>query len=161
MKLLLALAAAFAVLVVVVLWGSAWLKTQPWAAKFLAWFEPAAITLWRKSETIFFARLKMLTGILLMVLAQLGTLDLTPLMPFVPDQYEPLLKMAFNMLPLLLTVLGAIDERLRNTTSKPIEIVALPAADVSFEVALAVSRAESAKEAAVAVVAEAKAEGVV
>lgn len=136
-----------------------WLKQQPWALGFFAAIEPIEIALWKKSETILFARLKMLVGVLLTVLTQAGEIDLTPLMPFVPDEYQGLVKLAFNLLPLTLTVLGMMDEKLRKDTTKPVVIAALP--DAVAATMPEVVAAEETKVEAVAAVVEAKKEGAV
>lgn len=131
------------------LWGRAWLIKQPWAQGFFAWIEPYEILLFKKSQTILWARLKVLAGFILMALAQFGTIDLTPLMPFVPDQYQGTVKFAFNLLPLIVTLDGSIGEKLRNTTTKPIELIAAPttAATVAAE-----SKVDEANAEAVATV---------
>ena len=148
---------------VVLLWyvlgGRAWLKSKPWADGFFAAVEPIEILLYRKSETILWARLKMLVGVVLTVLIYLGSLDLTPIMPFVPEQYHAQVQALYNLLPMLITLVGMADEKLRNTSSKPIELVALPDKVVAENpmVAQAVAAADATKAEAVAVVAEAKA----
>jgi hypothetical protein len=96
-----------------ILWGREWLKSKSWAAGFFSWIEPIEIALFKKSPTILFARLKMLTGLILMALTQLGTIDLTPIMPFVPEQYQGIVHVAFNLLPLVISVMGVMDEKLR------------------------------------------------
>jgi hypothetical protein len=151
------------VITVLLLWyalkGRAWLKSKPWASGFFAWVEPIEIVLFKKSETILFARLKILSGLVLTVLTQVGTIDLTPFMPFVPDKYQGYVNAAVNALPLVISVMGWADERLRNTTSKPIELVAVPDKVVaeSPKLAEAVAMADATKAEAVAVVTEAKA----
>jgi hypothetical protein len=157
MKIVIVLGVICAVIAIYVLWLRKWLKTKPWADGFFAAIEPIEIALWKKSETILFARFKMFIGLLLTCLTQLGAIDLTPLMPFVPDQYEPFVKLAFNMLPMVLTVLGVIDEKLRKDTTKPLELVAIAEKDITPEVAEAIATADDAKDAAVAVAEEAKA----
>ncbi len=142
-----------------VLIGRSWLKAQPWTQGFFEWIEPYEIVLFKKSETILWARLKMFVGILLTMLTQLGALDLTPLMPLVPDQYEPAVRLIFNFLPLAITAVGLMDERLRNNTTEPIEITALPEKAIPVEVKEAVAQANEAKAEAVAVVEEAKKAG--
>lgn len=139
-------------LAVYALWGREWLKSKPWAAPFFAWIEPIEIALFQKSETILFARLKIVTGALLTLLANLGTVDLTPLMPFVPEKWQPYVHAAFNFLPLIISAVGWMDEQLRKKTTKPIELVAVPAAAVTSEVAVAIAQADEAKEQAVATV---------
>lgn len=157
MKILIGLSALAAVLTWYALWGRDWLKNKPWAAWVFDWIEPFEIAFYKKSETILFARLKMLSGVVLMALTQIGTIDLTPIMPFVPDAYEPYVRVAFNLLPLVLTLMGVIDEKLRNATTKPIELVAVAEKDITPEVATAIVVAEVAKADAVQAVADAKA----
>jgi hypothetical protein len=142
-----------------ILWGREWLKSKSWAAGFFSWIEPIEIALFKKSPTILFARLKMLTGLILMALTQLGTIDLTPIMPFVPEQYQGIVHVAFNLLPLVISVMGVMDEKLRNATTLPIEVVAVPDKVIAENtvVADAVASAVVAKEQAVAAVADAKA----
>lgn len=134
------------------IWGRAWLKTKPWAKGFFDWIEPIEIKLYKKSETILLARLKVATGVLLTVLTYLGTIDLTPLMPFVPDQYEGVLRAAFNLLPLTISLLGLADEKLRNQTTLPVELVAVSEAKASPRVKEAIALADATKTEAVQVV---------
>lgn len=159
MRILLPLALIVAVLLVYALWGRDWLKSKSWAAGFFAWIEPVEIALFKKSVTLLVAR--MLTGLggVLTLLAQLGSIDITPLMPLVPDQYEGIVRVVWNLLPLLVTGLGMIVEKLRNATTLPIEVVAVPEKVLSenVRVAAAVATVEVAKAEAVAVVNEQKA----
>lgn len=152
------LAALAAALLIYAVWGRPWLKSKPWAAGFFAAIEPLELALWKKSETILFARLKMAIGAVLMCLAWMGDIDLTPIMPLVPAQYQAYVHTFVNMLPLLITVVGWMDEQLRKTTTKPLEVVALPDA-LPADVADAVAKAEAAKFEAVAVAVEAKQAG--
>jgi hypothetical protein len=92
-----------------------------------------------------------------MVLTQFGAIDLTPLMPFVPEQYAGIVHIIFNFLPLIITLIGALDEKLRNATTKPVELVAVPEATAPPEVKAAIAQADAAKQDAVAVVAQSKA----
>lgn len=140
--------------------GRDWLQGKPWAAPFysLPWVQWIEIKFWKKSQTILWARFKMLVGAVLAALVQLGSIDLTPLMPFVPDAYEPMVRAVINLLPLLITVVGMADEKNRNNTTKPIEIVAVPE-EAPPEVMAKIMRVEAANVAAVATVEEAKAEG--
>jgi hypothetical protein len=137
--------------------GRAWLKTKPWAQGFFSLIEPVEIVLFRKSETILFARLKMLTGLILTLLTQIGSIDLTPIMPFVPNGWEPYVRVAFNLMPLIITFVGWMDESLRKTTTKPIELVAVPdkVAEANPKIADAIATAEVAKTEAVAEVKQA------
>lgn len=144
------------------LWGRNWLKARDWrwSNAFFAWIEPIEIKLWKNSKTIFVARLKMLVGLLLTFATQLGAIDITPIMPFVPDAWEPAVRIIWSFLPLTITLIGWMDEQLRKETTKPIEVVALPE-DKPLKVAEAEKMVELAVADAKAVVQEAKAEGMV
>ena len=150
-----------AVITALLLWyalqGREWLKSKSWAAPFFVWIEPIELALYKKSETILVARLKVIVGAVLTLLTQIGSIDLTPLIPFVPERHQPYVNFAINLLPLLISALGLIDEKLRNGTTKPIELVAVPERDVSPEVADALMAADAAKVDAVAVVEASKA----
>jgi hypothetical protein len=153
----------FAIIIWYAIRGRAWLKTKPWAQGFFAHVEPIEIFLYNKSETILFARLKMVTGVILAVLTNIGTIDLTPIMPFVPEKYAGIVQTAVNLIPLSLSLVGWADQKLRNGTTQPIEIVAVPDKVVAEnpKVAEALAMADATKVEAVAVsnvaVAEAKA----
>jgi hypothetical protein len=150
------IAIALVLLIVFLIWyavsGRTWLKSKSWAQGFFAWIEPIEIVLYKKSETILLARAKVFVGVLLTVLTYLGTIDLTPLMPFVPDKYEALVKALFNLLPLSVSLLGLIDEKLRNQTTLPVELVAVSDAKASPRVKEAIALADSTKAEAVEVV---------
>jgi hypothetical protein len=152
MKTAIALGLLVAFLVWYAICGRTWLKSKPWTQGFFAWIEPIEIALYKKSETILLARAKVFIGVLLTVLTYLGTIDLTPLMPFVPDKYEAYVHAAFNLIPLTLSLLGLVDERLRNQTTQPIEITAVPEKDMTPRVKEAIAMADSTKIEAVAVV---------
>jgi hypothetical protein len=150
-----------AILSAALLWyamvGREWLKAKPWAQGFFDLVEPVEIALFKKSETILFARMKIITGVVLTFLTQLGDINLAPLIPFVPDKYQTWVNIGVNCIPLLLSLLGMIDEWLRNRTTKPIELVAVPEATAPPEVKSALAQADAAKDIAVATVADAKA----
>lgn len=139
-----------------VVWFRPWMRTTGWGVRFLNWVEPIERVLWWKSETILWARLQMVTGLLLTLLTQAGSIDITPLMPFVPDAYEPLVKVIWNALPLTITIMGWINERLRKDTTKPLEIVAMRT-DAPVEVKVAAAEAELKSAEAVEAVKDAKA----
>ena len=144
------------------LWGRDWLKSRGWAWSdaFFAWVEPIEIKLWKNSKTIFKARLLMVVGALTTALTQAGAIDITPLMPFVPDEWEPTVKVLWGMLPMTITLFGWIDEQLRKDTKLPLDVVALPEQKPP-EVAAVVEKLEATNAAAVTAVQVAKAEGVV
>lgn len=151
MKWIVLVAVAALVTIWYAAYGRPWLKSKPWAAGFFAWVEPIELVLFKNSETILFARLKFVSGILLMLMTQLGTIDLTPIMPYIPEAYRGLVQFFLNLSPLALTMLGAIDERLRNGTTKPLELVAIPSTAVlPPKVEQAIAVAEQAKFEAVA-----------
>lgn len=162
MKTLVTLSLITVLLLWYALQGRDWLKSKPWpwAQSFFAWVEPIEILLFKKSQTILFARLKMVTGLLLTYLTTIGTIDLSPWMPFVPEKYQPYVNAAVNSIPLVLVLVGWADERLRKTTTKPIELVAVPDKVVAESPVLreAVAMADATKVEAVAVTAVAVAE---
>lgn len=140
--------AIFAALVAVwVLWGRPLLRRQPWAQPFFAWIEPYEIALWRKSETILWARFLQLLGIISTILGFLGAIDWTVITPLVPEEWRPFMP----LVPMVLSIIGRIEESLRKDTSRPLAVVELPK-DVPPAVAKAVERAEVAKDKAVAVI---------
>lgn len=136
-------------------WGRPWLKTKPWAQEFFDKIEPIEIALWKKSEVILWARLKMLTGFVLTVLTQLQVIDITPLLPLIPDAYDAYVVMAFNSLPLVISFVGLVDEKLRRDTALPLEVVAMPAAAATPAVTEAIAAVKDANAQAVEVVAAA------
>lgn len=159
MKTLIILAVITGLLLWYALQGRGWLKGKPWAQPFFAWVEPIEIVLFKKSETILFARLKVVVGAVLTLLTQIGSIDLTPLMPFVPEKYQPYVNFAINLVPLAISGMGLLDEKLRNATTKPIELVAIPEKVVAEnpEIAEVIAVADMAKAEAVQIVAETKA----
>lgn len=142
------------------LWGRNWLKARGWrwSNAFFAFIEPIEIMLWKNSKTIFVARLKIATGLLLMVGAQLGAIDITPLMPFVPDEWEGVVRFAWQLLPLTIAAVGWMDEALRKETTKPLALVAVPE-DAPADVKQAVAQVEAENRLAVEVVKDAKTAG--
>lgn len=154
MTVLIVIAILVALLLAYVLKGREWLKRQSWTQGFFAVVEPIEIALYKKSETILFARSLTALGAVLTFLTQLGQIDITPLMPLVPEKYHSLVQFCWNLLPLTITGLGMIVERLRNRTTKPIELVAVPEKTAPVEVKAAMALAEEVKEQAVAAVKE-------
>lgn len=157
MKVLIPLAIFVALLLWYALVGRAWLKRQAWADGFFEIIEPVEIALFKKSETILFARLLSGLGAVLTFLSQVGEINLTPIIPFVPEKYQGVVTFAVNCLPLAISFLGAIVEWLRNRTTKPIELVSVPESTATPEVKAAIAQADAAKDVAIATVVEAKA----
>jgi hypothetical protein len=136
--------------------GRTWLKDKPWTAwlyksRVGEWIE---LTFFKKSETILWSRLKGLGAALLVILPQVGALDLTPFLDAIPPEYHWV-----RFIPSIALMLDSVvGEMQRNRTTKPIELVALPNA-VQADVAIAEAKFEEAKLEAVAVVADAKRAG--
>lgn len=145
----------------VLLWyaihGRDWLKTKPWAQGFFAIVEPIEIFAFKKSQTILFARMKIVTGLILTILTQLGEINLSPIMPFVPSKYQTYVNIGVNSIPLIISVVGMIDEWLRNKTTRPLELVAIADKDVTPAVAAVIAKADEVKAVAPVVVAQAQA----
>lgn len=135
-----------------------WMKSKPWAQGFFSVVEPIEIILFKKSETILAARTLQFLGGTLTFLTWIGSIDITPILPLVPDKYVEVVKAFFSCLPLALNLLGAMFERLRNTTTKPVDLVALPDKVVAENprIAEAVAMAETTKAEAVSVIAQVK-----
>lgn len=158
MKTLLVILLITLAVMIWVAWARPWLKAKPWpwAQAFFAWIEPYEIKLWRKSETLLWARFKMALGMLVSALLQLGAIDLSPVVPFLPES----LQKWYPLIPLLVTVAGFVDEKLRRDTTKPLDLVAVPeTTPLPPAVAEALEAVETIKKDAVAVVKEAKKEG--
>jgi hypothetical protein len=99
-----------------------WLRDKSWAAGFFARIEPVEIALWKKSESILWARFLQAVGLVVPLLQFIGAVDITPYLAIVPDGYAPYLL-------LFVFVAGQIGEQLRRDTTKPLDVVARPEAD--------------------------------
>lgn len=146
--------AVLSILILAYVLGEKWLKAQSWSAPFFAWIEPVEIALWRKSVSILWARFLQVMGFMLTLLASLGQFDLTPLMPFLPNRLQWLP----SALPLIVSIAGAIQEKLRKESTKPLALVEVPS-DAPPNVLAAVAVAEASKDKAVAVVEASTASG--
>lgn len=109
-----------------------WLRTKEWAKPFFAgpiteWIE---LHLFRKSETLMWARWQMFIGPAITSLQSFGAIDITPLvtvLTFVlPPKYQWLAQVIAQGWPMLFALLGAIGEFQRRDTTKPLELVAVP-----------------------------------
>lgn len=157
MTVLIALTVLSVLVALYVVFCRPWLRERPWAAGFFAAIEPFEIALYRKSETLLRARFKMLAGVLVTVLSYLGTIDLTPLAALVPVKYQVYSNAFVSLLPLLVTLSGAIDEAMRRDTTKPLERVEIPeAVKAEPEVAKAEAKADAATAITVEVAKEAE-----
>lgn len=136
--------------------GRKWLRAQPWTGwfyklPFVEWIER---TVYKKSESILWGRFLQALGYGLSAVASLGGIDLTPLALVLPEGWAWIV----HALPLVIALAGHIQVHLRLDTTKPIELVALPA-DVPADVAAAAMTVEAANAEAVAVVKEARKSG--
>lgn len=157
--ILLIIAAVVSMLLVYAIWLRDWIKSKPWSQPFFELIEPIEIFVFRKSPTILFARLKVFTGLLLTYLTAVGGIDLSSITPFVPEKHKGWVNGVVTFLPLIISIVGGVDEYLRKKTTLPIELVEVKEATAAPEVKAAMVQAEIAKIDAVAVVAEAKKAG--
>lgn len=124
MKWVVALAIVVLIIAVWVTWLRPRLVCQPWAEGFFRSIEPFERLFYRKSESVLWARTKVMVGTVLTMLTQLQAIDITPLFPIIPDDYEGYIIVAWNMLPMAISAVGLIDEYMRvKDTTKPIELV--------------------------------------
>jgi hypothetical protein len=102
-----------------VVWLRPWLRDKTWAAGFFARVEPVEIALWKKSESILWARFLQAVGLVVPFLQLVGAIDIAPYLAIVPEGYAPYLL-------LFIFIAGQIGERLRKDTTKPLDVVAMP-----------------------------------
>jgi hypothetical protein len=136
-----------------------WLECQPWMAGFFRAIEPFERIFYRKSETVLWARAKVFTGVALSTMTQLQGIDITLLLPLIPDQYDAYVIVLWNFLPMAISAMGLMDEYMRvKDTTKPIEVVAVPdkVLEERPDVAEKVARFEEAKVEAVAAIKQAE-----
>lgn len=135
-----------------VLWLREWLKTRPWpwSQRYFEWIEPIEIALYKKSETILWARAQVLFGAVLQALEMLQLFNTPELLSFLPEQWA-------RWVSLLFIASGVIQEILRRYTTKPLEVVELPTLGNTPAVVAAVENLEVAKADVMAAVADEKA----
>lgn len=137
-----------------------WLKKQAWSQRFFAWIDPLEAALFKKSETILFGRLLWVGGLFVTFYDGAATfihsLDITPLTTRIFDWLQVPPDMRNLSISAFVGILGLLINRLRKTTTKPLELVAVPAAAVTPQVAETMAAAEEAKQQAVQAIAEAK-----
>ncbi|PAY07195.1 hypothetical protein CK489_15460 [Bradyrhizobium sp. UFLA03-84] len=137
-----------------------WLKKQSWAQRFFAWVDPIELVLFKKSETILVGRLLWLGGLVVTAYDGAATfvtsLDLTPITTRFFDWLNVPADMRGLSISAFVGIIGLLINRLRKTTTKPLELVAVPDASLPPAAAQAVAQADAAKDAAVQAVAEAK-----
>lgn len=139
------------------LWFRDFAKNRGWFPSFFAFFEPIEAKLFKNSKTVFIARLKVINGLLLTAMTNLGAINIEPIMPLVPDEWEPVIRILWNMLPIVLSLMGWMDEHLRNHTTEPVIVTSLTEVEKQKpEVEAAVIQLEVAKAKVIAVAEEVK-----
>jgi len=143
----------FSVVMALIAFYVAWLRPHmqktSWGQSFLDKIEPMERALWWKSETILWARAKIVVGLLSTALIQAGQIDIEPALPLVPEQYRSFVRFIWGVLPLCITMMGFVDERLRKETTKPLEVVAMRT-DAPVELKAAAAEAQVQMKAIVA-----------
>ncbi|MBR0948322.1 MULTISPECIES: hypothetical protein [Bradyrhizobium] len=137
-----------------------WLKKQAWAQGFFASVDTLESALFKKSETILVGRLLWVGGLFVTFYDSLATfahtLDLTPLTTRIFDWLQIPPDMRNLSATAAIGIIGLLINRLRKTTTKPLDVVALPQAQVTPAAAQAIARADVANQQAVKAVEEAK-----
>jgi hypothetical protein len=137
-----------------------WLKKQPWAQGFFANVDTLESALFKKSETILVGRLLWIGGLFVTFYDGLAvfvhSLDITPLTTRIFDWLQIPPDMRNLSATAFIGIMGLLINRLRKTTTKPLDVVALPQAQVTPAAAQAIAKADAANQQAVQAVAEAK-----
>lgn len=111
-----------------------WLRKKEWAKPFFAgavteWIE---LHLFRKSESLMWARWQMFAGTAITTLQSFGAIDITPLVTvlsfLLPEERRWIAQVIAQGWPMVFSLLGAIGEFQRRDTTKPLELVAVPEA---------------------------------
>lgn len=145
-------------LVLILIWAlflRPWLKRHGYIQGFFSTVEPIERRLYKKSETILYARLNQIGGFLLIVLPAIGAFDPTPYMPFVPEKHRWWVQAVPGV---AVSVNGIVCEHLRRTSTKPLDQVAI-SDQAPPEVKEAIAQADAAKDNASIVIQQAKEEG--
>jgi hypothetical protein len=141
MKVIFILAVLTAFVIAWVTYVRPWLRKKEWAQGFFLAIEPVELFLYKKSEGIAWARWLHVLGGVLATAPLYGGIDWTWLAHFTPDYIDPILP----LIPSILNAMGAVGERLRNDTTKPLEMVAVAEKDLTPEVVEKIAVAEVAK----------------
>lgn len=140
--------------------GRPWLKEQSWAQGFFTWVDPFESALFKKSETILMGRLLWVGGLFVSLYDGLATfvhsLDITPLTTRIMDWLHVPQDLRGLTISSFIMALGLMINNLRAKITKPLELVAVPDAQITPAAAQAIAQADAAKEKAVQAVAEAK-----
>lgn len=137
-----------------------WLKKQSWAHGFFASVDSVESALFKKSETILVGRLLWIGGLFVTFYDGLATfvhsLDITPLTTRIFDWLQIPPDMRNLSATAFIGIIGLIINKLRKATTKPLDVVALPQAQVTPAAAQAIAQVDAANQQAVEAVAEAK-----
>jgi len=135
-----------------------WLKSKSWAQGYFTAIEPFEIALFKKSETVLVGRLVWFGGLIVTAYdgftAYFSSLNFEPLTARIMDFLHIPTDMRSFTLSAFVTALGLAIVRLRKTTTKPLELVSVPDAQVTPAAAQAMTQAEAAKDKAVDAVAK-------
>ena len=156
--LVLALIVALAFIYALVL--RPWLKKQTWAQGFFASVDALESALFKKSETILVGRLLWIGGLFVTFYDGLAvfvhSLDITPLTTRIFDWLQVPPDMRNLSATAFIGIVGLLINRLRKSTTKPLDVVALPQSQVTPAAAQAIAKADHANQQAVQAVAEAR-----
>lgn len=102
---------------------------RPWLRpkESMKWFfghpvvEWVELNVWRKSESLMWARWLMFLGTALTTIGQIDPTMITTIAQFLPEGWQWIA----NIAPMAITVAGVLGERLRRDTTKPLELVAV------------------------------------
>lgn len=137
-----------------------WLKKQSWAQGFFANVDTLESALFKKSETILVGRLLWIGGLFVTFYDGLATfvhtLDLTPLTTRIFDWLQIPPDMRNLSATAAIGIIGLLINRLRKSTTKPLDVVSLPQTQTTPAAAQAIARADVANQQAVQAVEEAK-----
>lgn len=125
-----------------------WARRQTMFAGFFALIEPIELALWSKSESILWARALALFGGIYELLIQISAIDITPFIGFLPEEYRGYVSFAIQVLPLVVSAVGFVQEKLRRDVTKPIQAVAV-SSTASPEVQAAVAKIDATNVVAV------------
>lgn len=138
-----------------------WLKKQSWTQGFFASVDGLEATLFKKSETILVGRLLWISGLFVTFYDGLAvfvhSLDITPLTTRIFDWLQIPPDMRNLSATAFIGIVGLLINRLRKTTTKPLDVVAIPQAQVTPAAAQAIAQVDAANQQAVQAVNNAKA----
>jgi hypothetical protein len=96
-----------------------------WSQGFFDKIESFERNVYLKSESILWARTLTGVGVLVEFLIQVGQFDISPFIVFIPPDYQVYATVFIHVAPIVVSVLGVIQERLRRDVTKPLTVVAM------------------------------------